>query len=200
MNIRTMKLADLTPADYNPRVISEKAKAGLRASIERFGVVEPIIYNQRTGHVVGGHQRLSVLLDLGEADTQVVVVDLPIEEEKALNLTLNNQAIQGEFTAAVGDIIAELEQLIPGAILELQLDQIDFPSLNDIAAEYQGMPEYKNEDLSAYRQIIVSFRNDQDAEAFGMFIGQQVTNKTRSLWYPAEEALPADHLRFVEEP
>ena len=61
LNIRTMKLADLKPAKYNPRKIDDAAMAGLEQSMTRFGVVEPIIFNARSGVVVGGHQRLKVL-------------------------------------------------------------------------------------------------------------------------------------------
>ena len=59
---RTMKVADLTGAPYNPRTISDEAMKGLSASIERFGLVQPIVWNRRTERVVGGHQRLKVLV------------------------------------------------------------------------------------------------------------------------------------------
>ena len=62
---KRMRLADLTPAEYNPRTISAEAMAGLSASMERFGLVQPIIWNRRTERVVGGHQRLKVLEGLG---------------------------------------------------------------------------------------------------------------------------------------
>jgi len=58
--------------------------------------VEPVIWNQKTGNVVGGHQRLKVLLDLGQTEIDCVVVDLDPQREKALNLALNK--IQGEWT------------------------------------------------------------------------------------------------------
>ena len=76
LQIETKRVGDLDPAPYNPRSISPDALDGLRHSVERFGLVEPIVWNRRTGHVVGGHQRLKVLQRLGEQETQVVVVDL----------------------------------------------------------------------------------------------------------------------------
>ena len=69
MEIRKVEAARLNPAAYNPR---RKLKPGdkdyekLKRSIEEFGFVEPVVWNQATGHVVGGHQRLQVLLDMGE--------------------------------------------------------------------------------------------------------------------------------------
>lgn len=57
--------------------------------------MEPIIWNRQTGNVVGGHQRLKVLLDLGHTEIDCVVVDLDLSHEKALNVALNK--IQGDW-------------------------------------------------------------------------------------------------------
>jgi DNA modification methylase len=119
-----MRLSDLKPADYNPRRISAEAKRGLRASIERFGLVQPIIFNERTGRVVGGHQRLDVLVAGGETETDVVVVDLPESEEKALNVALNSPAISGEFTEDLDALLAEIRAIEPDLFDELLLDQL----------------------------------------------------------------------------
>jgi len=124
MNIKKMKLAELKPAPYNPRTISEAALRGLSASIKRFGLVEPIIVNKRSGNVVGGHQRLKVLESEGVKETQVVIVDLDEAEEKALNVALNNQAIAGDFTADIQALIDELRVEIPEAVTELCFDEL----------------------------------------------------------------------------
>ena len=88
--IERKKLSDLKPASYNPRVISVSAKTGLSASLEKFGIVQPIVWNKRTGNIVGGHQRCKVLIESSVEETDVVVVDLSDEEEIALNIALNN--------------------------------------------------------------------------------------------------------------
>ncbi len=97
LELRTLPIADLLPASYNPRTVSKKAYAKLKASLETFGLVEPLIWNQRTGHVVGGHLRLRILHDLGVADVPVSVVSLSDAEEKALNVVLNNLEAQGRY-------------------------------------------------------------------------------------------------------
>jgi DNA modification methylase len=107
------RVSDLIPADYNPRDISETALQGLRNSVERFGLVEPIVWNKRTGKVVGGHQRLKVLQQMGELETQVAVVDLNETEEKALNVALNNPAIAGDFTADLHTLLADINASMP---------------------------------------------------------------------------------------
>ena len=83
---------DLLPADYNPRKDLKPGDAEyekLRRSIEEFGYVEPIVWNKRTGRVVGGHQRLKVLIAAGITEIDCVVVDLSEVKEKALNISLN---------------------------------------------------------------------------------------------------------------
>ncbi|MFO7696225.1 MAG: ParB N-terminal domain-containing protein, partial [Anaerolineae bacterium] len=124
LTIQTMRVADLEPAPYNPRAITDRALDGLRASVERFGLVEPIVWNRRTGRVVGGHQRLKVLAAMGETETQVVVVDLPDDEEKALNVALNNPAIAGEFTPEIHKLLAEIHETLPELADLLRFDDL----------------------------------------------------------------------------
>jgi hypothetical protein len=105
VNVEKMKLSDLKPAEYNPRTISDEAFSGLGESISRFGLLAHIVWNKRTGNIVGGHQRFKQLQEMGEEETEVVVVDLDDNEEVALNITLNNPQIRGDFTK---DVIEQL--------------------------------------------------------------------------------------------
>lgn len=109
MQIETRKLADLCPAEYNPR---KKLAPGdpeyekIARSIEDFGYCDPIIIN-KDGTIIGGHQRCTVLQDLGETEADVIVLDLSKDDEKALNIALNK--IGGEWDMqklrdALGDL------------------------------------------------------------------------------------------------
>ena len=97
--IATFAVGELQAAQYNPRVMSEEAMAGLRHSLERFGCVEPVVVNTYRGRrtIVGGHQRVKALQAMGVEQVTCVVVKLPPAEEKLLNVTLNNPHIQGQF-------------------------------------------------------------------------------------------------------
>ena len=98
MTTKVMQLAEIIPADYNPRVRLEKGDTqyeALKNSIERFGLVEPLIVNSRNNVLIGGHQRLNVLLASGATEAEVIMVDLDDQKEKALNLALNK--IDGEW-------------------------------------------------------------------------------------------------------
>ncbi len=89
MIIEKKKLSELKPAPYNPRQSTAKQEKHLKASLEKFGVVEPIIYNKQTGYIVGGHFRVRELKKLGYKEIECVIVDLNQENERELNIRLN---------------------------------------------------------------------------------------------------------------
>lgn len=97
MTIRAVLLSEMLPAEYNPRTIGNEARQGLKNSIKTFGLVQPIIFNQRTKNIVGGHQRYFELLNQKVIETDCVIVDLSLSQEKKLNVSLNNKFIQGDF-------------------------------------------------------------------------------------------------------
>lgn len=106
-----MRLADLTPADYNPRrdlQPGDPAFEDLRRNLDAFGCVQHLVWNQRTKTLVSGHQRAKVLAALGRKTAPVVVVDLDPGRERALNLALNK--ISGEWdTAKLGEVLGGLD-------------------------------------------------------------------------------------------
>ena len=101
----------LHPAAYNPRKDLKRGDPEydhLANSIEAFGYIEPIVWNKRTGNVVGGHQRLNVLIEQGETEAEVVVVDYDEITEKAANLALNKIRGDWEFEK-LADLLNELD-------------------------------------------------------------------------------------------
>ena len=92
MKIIRKRIADMERATYNPRVElrpGDEEYEALKKSLQRFGLVEPIVWNERTNRVVGGHQRLAVEEDLGHDEVDVSVVNLDELKEKELNIALN---------------------------------------------------------------------------------------------------------------
>ena len=89
MIIETKKLSDLKPAPYNPRTSNKKQEKNLKESLSKFGLVEPIIFNKRTGYIVGGHFRVRELKKLGYESVNCVIVDLSEDDERELNVRLN---------------------------------------------------------------------------------------------------------------
>lgn len=118
LELRTLPIGQLTPAAYNPRSVlkpNSPAYRKLRKSLETFGLVEPLVWNERTGHIVGGHARLRILQDLGWTEVPVSVVRLDEAAEKALNVVLNNREAQARFDPdKLAELLSELESLPEG--------------------------------------------------------------------------------------
>lgn len=92
MLIETVPMERLLDAAYHPRVALEAGDPefeSLKRSLESFGCVQPVVWNKTTGRVVGGHQRLRALRELGHTEAQVSIVELDEPREKLLNLALN---------------------------------------------------------------------------------------------------------------
>ena len=110
MDIQKISVNKLKSAKYNPRQDlkpGDKEFEKLKRSIEEFGYVEPVIWNKRTGTVVGGHQRLKVLKHLGHKEVDCVVLDIDENKEKALNVALNK--ISGDWDMPLlGELMKDL--------------------------------------------------------------------------------------------
>jgi len=130
MVIEKIQTERLIPADYNPR---KDLKPGdpeyekLKHSLEEFGYVEPVIWNKTTSYVVGGHQRLKVLLDMGITEVECVVVEMDAEKEKALNVALNK--ISGDWDK---DKLALLIADLQGADFDVSLTGFDPGEIDDL--------------------------------------------------------------------
>ena len=129
MEIKELSLKELKPAAYNPR---KKLKKGdkeyekIKQSLLKFGYVDPIIVNEDLT-VIGGHQRLTVLKDLDYETAKCVIVDLPKEDEKALNIALNK--ITGQWDEALlADLLLDLQE----SDFNLDLTGFEPPEIDDI--------------------------------------------------------------------
>ena len=129
MEIKELSLKELKPAAYNPR---KKLKKGdkeyekIKQSLLKFGYVDPIIVNKDMT-VIGGHQRLTVLKDLDYETAKCVIVNLPKEDEKALNIALNK--ITGQWDEALlADLLLDLQE----SDFNLDLTGFEPPEIDDI--------------------------------------------------------------------
>ena len=133
MLIETKNVKDLIPAEYNTRKDLKPGDAEyekLKRSLAQFGYVEPVIWNKTTGRVVGGHQRLKVLMDMGMTEVECVVVEMDEEKEKALNVALNK--ISGEWDT---DKLALLITDLQGADFDVSLTGFEPEEIDDLFKE-----------------------------------------------------------------
>ena len=160
MEFKKITISDLIPASYNPR---KKLKPGdreyekIKNSILEFGYVDPVIVNKDLT-VIGGHQRITVLKELGYEEIDCVVIDIDKTKEKALNVALNK--ITGEWNkellvdlikdlqnsdfdiAFTGFEPPEIEQLF-NTVHDKEIKEDDF----DVEAELNNPPMSKQGDL-----------------------------------------------------
>lgn len=134
MRIETKSIDDLIPAPYNPR---KDLKPGdpeyekLKKSITEFDYIDPVIWNERTGRVVGGHQRLKILREMGHKDIAVSVVDLPEDKEKALNLALNKTGGDWDLPS-LKDLLEELDT----GDFDIEITGFDIGEIKELATQF----------------------------------------------------------------
>jgi DNA modification methylase len=113
MNIQRIPAEKLKPAKYNPRKDlkpGDPAYEKIKRSIHDFGYVEPVIWNEVTGNIVGGHQRYKILVSEGATEIDCVVVHIEnVQDEKALNVALNKAVGEWE-PVALADLLSDLQQ------------------------------------------------------------------------------------------
>jgi len=134
MKIELKKLSDLKPAPYNPRQSNAEQEKQLKSSLEKFGVVEPIIFNKQTGFIVGGHFRIRELKKLGYKEIECVIVDLNEADEKELNIRLNANTGSWDWDELANnwdsELLSDWGLEIPGfepTILEAEEDDFNVP-------------------------------------------------------------------------
>ena len=158
MDIRIMKISDLRPADYNPRQDLQPGDPEyekIANSIEEFGYVEPVVWNEQTGNVVGGHQRLKILAAQGKTEIEVSVVNMSLHDEKILNVALNKIGGRWE-TSKLTELLQELKEQDG-----LEITGFEEWELEALAMEYDHISDLLNEDFS-------EFANKEQKDTFTM--------------------------------
>ena len=138
MNIQKIKIESLKPAEYNPRKDlkpEDEEYQKIKKSITEFGYVAPVIVNSNMT-VIGGHQRLKVLKELGYTEVECVVVDLEQKKEKALNIALNK--ISGDWdNDKLEELLAELKQ----TDIDMDITGFSFDEVDEILKDITGSKE-----------------------------------------------------------
>lgn len=133
MNIQKIQVNKLIPATYNPRKDlkpSDEEYIKIKNSIENFGFVSPLVINKDMT-VIGGHQRLKVLIELGYTEIECIVVDLDKTSEKALNIALNK--IQGDWDEEkLENLLKELKT----ENFDLELTGFNSEEINDLLDDF----------------------------------------------------------------
>lgn len=163
MKLEKVKIDLLKPAQYNPRKElkpKDKEYQKIKNSIEEFGYVDPIIVN-KDYTVIGGHQRINVLKDLGYEEVDVVIIDIDKTKEKALNIALNKITGEWDFSK-LADLLLELDSenydLLLTGFDDNEIENLMAPIEEEIPAEVE-FAEVLGEE---HNYIVLYFDNEVD--------------------------------------
>ena len=125
----------MTNAPWNPRTISKEAKKRLKKVIEKYGLVAAFVWNEKTGHIIGGHQRVSILDSIEKNKDYLIdvcVLSVEEKEEMAINVMLNNQDAMGEFDFGALQDLQQLFNFDPMSDFAFseEMTEINFPDFN----------------------------------------------------------------------
>jgi len=208
IQVKRYEFDEVHIAEYNPRDISREELDKLKESISTYGLVQPIIVNTKTMNIVGGNQRVSALLELGETGADMVEIELTEAEEKSLNLALNK--ISGDWdmnklSALLGDIsdddfitgFDDIEiEAITGIDTDISLDDWDYEDVeysDDLSDSGSGGDI--TGDTPAKRYVVyVSFKDKAKAELFLKHHGIKFEFKGRN----RETVIDEDELNIPE--
>ena len=127
--LKILPVSVLKPAEYNPR---KKLKPGdkeyekIKNSIQEFGFADPLVVNSDMT-IIGGHQRLTVAIELGYTEVPCAVVDVDKTREKALNIALNK--ITGAWDE---DLLAQLLEDIKDSNFDLEFTGFEPPEIDQL--------------------------------------------------------------------
>ncbi len=170
-----VKRSDLKGAPYNSRIIDKGAKNRLKEGLRKHGLVQPIVWNKRTGNVVGGHQRLEQLDALersSDYELTVSVIDVSEREEAEINVQLNNPSMQGDWDFdALADLAGEFD---------LSFDDMGF-SDTDIDIMFDGDDRFTDLfDTPEVEDIKQNIEKVREARAAGV---QALKERNGINWY-----------------
>ena len=204
------KAKKITLDPRNARTHPDRNRSAVEKSLRELGAGRSIVVD-RDGVIVGGNAVYEQAVKLGipvkEIETngdELIVgrrVDLATDDprRKALALADNQIGTLGEWDDVVlGDLLGELE--------DIDFDVMGFGEMgpfaigeNDADEEWQGMPEFEQEDKSGFRKIIVHFNDQAGVDEFAALVGQKLSDKTRYMWFPEAELDKTANLRYESE-
>jgi hypothetical protein len=192
LKVSLVSIDDVLPYARNPRR-NDGAVAKVAASIREFGWRQPIVVDE-TMTVIAGHTRLLAARQLGQTEVPVhVAAGLTPAQVKAYRLADNRTGEEAEWDAELlvlefGELVAADFDIGLTGFDEIPANPLDpADPANDPGEEWEGMPEFRHEDKTAIRSLVVHFKTEASVLAFAALVQQVITGKTRYLWYPQIE-------------
>jgi ParB-like nuclease domain len=195
----------LVPYARNSRTHSEAQIAQLAASLREWGWTNPILVDE-AGTIIAGHGRVEAARQLGFSEVPVMVATGWTDAQKRAYVIADNKLAlnAGWDTEMLGSELLALQEdggdLVLLGFNDAELGQLLAPFENDGTkdpmAHWDGMPEFNQDDATSIRSVIVHFADERHIQLFADLVGQTVTDKTKSIWYPAQERMDTESKRY----
>ena len=193
-----VKISKVKGNPSNPRIIKNDKFKKLVKSIKEFPEMlklRPIVVDEDM-MVLGGNMRLKASKEAGLKEVWIDVAEGLTEEQKKEFIVKDNVGFGEWDWAMLGNEWNTIKITEWG--LNVWENQDDKNEL-DAELEWSGMPEFNNDDLSPKRQIIISFKTDEDVQLFAKLINQELTTKTKSVWFPKVNDLVQKDKTYSDE-
>lgn len=202
--IQIVPLDKIIPYEFNNRTHPTEQINRLANSISEFGFNQPLVIDEKNIILVG-HGRFAAAKKLGLVEVPVIIKKKLTETQKKAYRILDNK-LSSDSVWDLNNLELELTELSENSfnmkdwgLDSLQLMFGDPLSNEDTEKEWEGMPEYIQEDSHAQYSIKVNFYTEQDLNDFGELINQKITTKTRSINFPYIENLDLKSIKVVDE-
>ena len=209
----SIPLSKLEPFQGDLKSLANEDFLRLKKEILETGFAFPI-YVWKSGKrsfIIGGHQRVRVLTKMKEEGYEID--QIPVVYIKADTIEIAKRRILQDISQygkiekeGLQKFITEnnfnFDEILTSFRLP-EIDMIDFTKVmtateekQTAESEWTGMPEFSQESKESFRHIIVHFNSNEDAEKFFKKIGQEYTEKTKSIWFPQQENMDSESKRY----
>ena len=193
-----VKISKVKGNPSNPRIIKNDKFKKLVTSIKEFPEMlklRPIVVDEDM-MVLGGNMRLKASKEAGLKEVWIDIAEGLTEEQKKEFVVKDNVNFGDWDWAMLGNEWNTIKITEWGLdVWENQDDRNDL----DTELEWSGMPEFNNDDLSPKKQVIISFKTDEDVQLFAKLINQDITAKTKSIWFPKVNDLVQKDKQYSDE-
>tara|TARA_R110000824_G_scaffold283333_1_gene471718 strand:- start:2182 stop:2820 length:639 start_codon:yes stop_codon:yes gene_type:complete len=202
--VQRRKISELIPYARNARTHSDEQVAQLAASIKEWGWTTPVLIDE-AGEIIAGHGRVMAARKLGIEEIPTMTATGWSKAQKQAYVLADNQLPQNAGWDM--DLLRIETQDLDKQGFDLGLIGFDEGALTnlflptregktDAEKEWEGMPEFTQDDKTSFRHVIVHFKNDDDVKEFFSTIGQSHTEKTNSIWHPEQQNMNTESKRY----
>ncbi len=204
LKVHDWDIHQIYPNSWNPNMTSKRVDEAIRESIGTYGMVDPITCRRHPEldgalQIIDGEHRLEACKEMGFKTVPVVILDINDANAKKLTIIANETRGRAE-KVSLSQLVAEIAEELDAHELMLGMPYYEDEFENMIGEgvtagdlspekEWQGMPEFENKNGYGWKQLVVHFETEEDFTEFQKRIGQKLTEKTKSIWFPEQENL-----------